>query len=301
MKTAYIKYRSCLSLIIMAACIVCLFGPIKTSAENGVGNMIEYKNYFGKLLGTRPDWPDNMTAEEEKVMQEHYYYLLDHTKKKKILMAGPVFGDVFGLVVLKTADEAEARNILDNDPSVKAELHTYELQEMRVSLMSHNVPSFRYAGNVTDKVIHKEVIVPGNLDQVWNIWTTGEGLQSFFSPNSEVDLRIGGKFEIFFLNDAPYGDRGSEDCLILSYLPRKMLSFEWNAPPSLGEYRYIKTHVVILFSEPEPGKVKVDFSHYGWGEGEKWQEVYDYFDRAWGYVLGNFEKRMNEGPLDWSE
>jgi len=270
-----------------------------SSAQENNNDMPEYKEYMAKLIGPRDTWPDDMTAEESKIMQEHYYYLRDMTVDKKVLMAGPVFGLKFGLVVLRVESEEEAHEITKNDPSVKSGVNTYELSEMRVSLMAHTVPAFRYADSVLEKNLRQEVVVPGTLKEVWDTWTTTEGLRSFFSPNSRIDLRIGGVFEIQFNMSAPYGKRGSEDCLVLSYLPEKMLSYEWNAPPSLGKMRGIRSHVVILFEEVEPDKIRVDFNHYGWGEGEEWQEVYDYFDRAWSYVLGNFEKRMKEGPLKW--
>ena len=30
----------------------------------------------------------------------------------------------------------------------------------------------------------------------------------------------------------------------------------------------------------------------GWGDGEKWDATYEYFDRAWGNVLSNLQKRF---------
>ena len=80
---------------------------------------------------------------------------------------------------------------------------------------------------------------------------------------------------------------------MLSYLDRQMLSFEWNAPPQFDSLRYIYTRAIILFDHLSEGKTKIRFSHVGWGEGEKWGEVYDYFDAAWDYVLENFKKYMD--------
>jgi len=41
------------------------------------------------------------------------------------------------------------------------------------------------------------------------------------------------------------------------------------------------------------------FEQRGWGKSDVWDKVYDYFDRAWGYVLGNLKKRFESGPLKW--
>ena len=257
-------------------------------------------HYFVELIGTREGWPDNMTAREEQIMEEHYQYLRDLTLKGKVLIAGPVMGK-FGMIVLSVYSEEEARKIMDEEPSVKNGVHTYTLTDMRASLMANYTPPYRYAEQISPKILHKEVEVAASLENVWHAWTTTEGVNTFFSPNATVDLRVGGPFEIYFIDDAPYGSRGSEGCKILSYLPMKMLAFDWNSPPQFEPLRHKRTQVILLFEQTEPGKVKVDFSQYGWGVGEDWDQVYAYFDKAWSYVLGNLQKRFAEGPIEWED
>ena len=41
--------------------------------------------------------------------------------------------------------------------------------------------------------------------------------------------------------------------------------------------------------------------HTGWGDGGQWDQAFAYFDRAWGFVLGNLKARFERGPQDWSE
>ncbi len=93
---------------------------------------------------------------------------------------------------------------------------------------------------------------------------------------------------------APPGERGSEDCRILSYLPERMLSFEWNAPPQFGPLRQIKTRVVITFEAMGNDSTKVTLHHVGWGVDKGWNEIYDYFDHAWGLVMDSFSKSIAE-------
>jgi len=152
----------------------------------------------------------------------------------------------------------------------------------------------------SDKILRKEAVIPARLEEVWSAWTTTEGVKTFFSSEAKVELAVGGPFEIYFLLDAPYGSRGTEDCRVLSYLPMEMLSFSWNAPPEFEELRKKHTIVVLQFEEVEPGKVKIVLSQLGWGKGEEWDKLYDYFDKAWSYVLGNLKKRFAAGPIDWS-
>ena len=165
--------------------------------------------------------------------------------------------------------------------------------------MTEQKSCFVSAEDQSDRILRKEIIVPATLEQVWHAWTTTDGVKTFFSSDAKVELAVGGPFEIYFLLDAPYGSRGSEGCRVLSYLPPKMLSFSWNAPPEFGELRDKHTIVVLQFGEIEPGKVKVALSQHGWGRGEDWDKLYDYFDKAWSYVLGNLKKRFVAGPIDW--
>ncbi len=70
-----------------------------------------------------------------------------------------------------------------------------------------------------------------------------------------------------------------------------MLSFSWNAPPNFGHLRGKHTWVVLEFEPVDADKVNVRLTHLGWGQGD-WNELYDYFDRAWGGVLGALAARL---------
>jgi uncharacterized protein YndB with AHSA1/START domain/uncharacterized protein YciI len=258
-------------------------------------------HFFVELLGTRPGWPDQMTSDEEKIMSEHFAYLRKLTAQKKVLMAGPVFGNVFGLVILQADTREEAEAIMAAEPSVVQGVHTFSMRPMRCALLAHHVPSDRYVAEPTTQAIVKTVEVAGALAAVWTAWTTGEGARTFFSSNVDIDLRPGGRYEVLFRMESPEGQRGSEDCRVLSYLPNSMLSLEWNAPPDFGELRDQRTIIVIEFQSITPDRTRVRLTHHGWGDGEEWQKLFLYFDRAWTYVLGNLKKRFDTGPLNWNE
>lgn len=257
--------------------------------------MPKREHYFVRLIGTRPGWPENMTDEESRIMGEHFIYLKNLVAQKKVIAAGPVMDPTFGLIILQVDSRDEAIEIMKNEPSIMQGVHTYEIQPMTLSLLAENISPDKFVANPGNRVIHREAVVPATIDEVWSAWTTTEGVHSFFSTNAKVELRIGGPYEIYFDMSANPGFRGSEGCIVLSYLPKKMLSFSWNAPPALGEIRNRRTHAVLMFNEVKPGSTKVTFDHIGWGTGPEWDEVYDYFDRAWTYVFTNFEKSFRDG------
>ncbi len=145
------------------------------------------------------------------------------------------------------------------------------------------------------RAVRKEVVVTAPMADVWQSWTTSEGIKGFVGVNSKIQLDIAGPFELYFAEDAPEGQRGGETCKVLSYLPQRMLSFSWNAPPNFAHLREKHTWVVLEFQELDGGKVKVGLTHLGWGQGDDWNKLYDYFDRAWGGVLSVLEARFAGG------
>lgn len=150
-----------------------------------------------------------------------------------------------------------------------------------------------------ERAIDKEVIVPAGVDAVWDAWTTREGLVSFFAPDARVEPRVGGAFAIHFDPGAAPGQKGADDMRFLALQPRRMLSFDWNAPPSLPEARQQRTFVVVRFEPQSATQTRVTLHHVGWGDGGEWDRAYAYFDRAWGSVLASLKTRFESGPRDW--
>lgn len=152
-----------------------------------------------------------------------------------------------------------------------------------------------------ERAIYGEVIVKAELQDVWDAWTTETGIISFFAPACKIDLQPDGPYEIYFNLDAPPGERGGEGLRIMSIQPLKMLSFTWNAPPTLPEVRGQRTHVVIRFYQGESG-TRVTLHHDGWGTGREWEKAYDYFQSAWNeVVLPRLRYRFKHGPIDWND
>ncbi len=150
-----------------------------------------------------------------------------------------------------------------------------------------------------------EGLVDAPRSEVWRAWTTSEGVESFFGPQANVDLRPGGPFEVLFMTDGPLGLRGADDCKILSFKPEEMLSFTWNAPPQYPNARREHTFVVLELEDAPGGETHVTLTHLGWPSnvdgdlGVEWQGTHKYFQDAWPSVIASLEKRFVDGPKDW--
>ena len=150
-----------------------------------------------------------------------------------------------------------------------------------------------------EKSVQGEVVVSAGLKDVWETWTTEAGAKSFFAPACKIDLSPGGAYEMYFNPESPPGFRGGEGCRILALQPFSMLSFTWNAPPSLTEVRGQFTHVIVRFFEEDEG-TRVVLTHDGWGSDGEWDKAFEYFKAAWlKVVLPRLKYRFEHGSIDW--
>ena len=163
------------------------------------------------------------------------------------------------------------------------------------------LPFFALPLNAAERALDKEVVIAASLDEAWAAWTTREGIVSFFAPDAQIEPRVGGAFHIYMDPLAEPGLKGADEMRYMALQAKKMLSFDWNAPPSLPEVRTQRTFVVLRFEPLDARQTRITLHHTGWGDGGEWDKTYAYFDRAWGYVLGNLKKRFDSGPIDWTD
>ena len=138
----------------------------------------------------------------------------------------------------------------------------------------------------------KQVRIEVPVHEVFAAWTDADVFPRAYAPDSSelaanIDLAIGGRFE--WLWD---GTTGSNGCQILSYLPDRMLSFSWNAPPSQPESRAHHTWVVVEFDAVSDGATELALTHLGFGPEPHWDETRAYFQKAWDHVLAQFRTNL---------
>ena len=142
--------------------------------------------------------------------------------------------------------------------------------------------------------------VEASANSAWRSWTTLRGVRRFFAPDARLEMKPGGPYEILFDLDAPPGSQGSEGCKVLSFIPNRMLSFTWNAPPQfLRSRKQLAQWVVIFLDSAGSKRTRVSLMELGFKEGKEGEEVYGYFDRAWDLVLRRLAYSFDHGPIDW--
>jgi uncharacterized protein YndB with AHSA1/START domain len=149
--------------------------------------------------------------------------------------------------------------------------------------------------------IEVERVVGKPPEEVWRLWTTSAGWKQFFGVDAQIEMRIGGKWEIYFDSAAPAGSRGSEGCTVQTLIPGRLIAFSWNAPPQFQHARMRRTWVAVEISPDhavEGGgnstmSTRVHLTHLGFAEQSadnpdhsgEWAEVREYFSKAWPKVL----------------
>ena len=156
------------------------------------------------------------------------------------------------------------------------------------------------AANAEERAIVKEVVVKATPEQVWQAWTTVDGIKSFFAPGARIEAKSMGLFEIHMNPYAADGMKGADDMRYLALQEPRFLSFTWNAPPHLAEARKQRSVVTVRITPVDATTTKVVLNHSAFGDGGEWDKTYDYFNGAWGRVLANLKKRFDEGPIDWT-
>jgi uncharacterized protein YciI len=90
--------------------------------------------YF--LHPSREDFAATMTEVELEVWSRHFAYLKELLAQGSLIMAGPTLGRVnTGIAVFEAADEAEAEEIMNGDPTIAEGFAQGELRPFRVSLL----------------------------------------------------------------------------------------------------------------------------------------------------------------------
>ena len=113
--------------------------------------------------------------------------------------------------------------------------------------------------------------------------TSSALIQQHTGVETRIETHAGGRYEWYFIDAAPDGERGSEGCTILAAEPGQRLAFTWNAPPHLPHARARLTRVEVTFTASEGGTL-VTLTHSGWPDNddhEEWPRARDYFVAAW--------------------
>lgn len=164
----------------------------------------------------------------------------------------------------------------------------------------------------TDRTIQLTAVVAATPEQVFQLWSTEEGVQRFFAPKARVGTQPGDPYEMIFEPEmdpdgSSFGTRGAR---LLKSERNRFLAFEWitfvatkdadtgppYAPPEERNVNPLPTWVEIEIQpvSSEPVKTEVHLTHYGFKSGGKWDASFLYFQKGWARVLERLENYCRE-------
>lgn len=149
-----------------------------------------------------------------------------------------------------------------------------------------------------DNPLVHEAIVNGSVDEVWQAFTTSSGLQAWMVPHAEIDLKVGGKMRTNFNPQGKLGDEETIENLILSFEPKRMLSFRVSQTPvGFPFVNAVKSvWTVVYFEALGLRQTRVRQVSLGFGEDEESRKMRGFFETADAGLLASLQKRFAAQP-----
>jgi len=93
--------------------------------------------YLYRIQPLREGFLVESTPDEDRIVTEHFHYLQRLTEEGVVLLAGRTLNtdpSCFGIVIFVAESEEAARELVQNDPAVRASVFRAELFPYRVAL-----------------------------------------------------------------------------------------------------------------------------------------------------------------------
>jgi uncharacterized protein YndB with AHSA1/START domain len=152
------------------------------------------------------------------------------------------------------------------------------------------------------RILRHEVTVRATLPEVWQAFTTSEGLRSFAAPIASIDLRIGGFWEAAYDLNGRLGEATNILNQVISYLPMEMLSIRIaRTPPGFPHPEVTRDIWTVIQLKPEDERrVRVITSMVGWKDTPEHDVVYNLFKEGNAHTALWLYERFEKGPRQWA-
>jgi uncharacterized protein YndB with AHSA1/START domain len=147
---------------------------------------------------------------------------------------------------------------------------------------------------LSDRVLIIELTIPAPRADVWQAFSTSEGLSTWLTPDAVVDLRPGGEWTAHF----PGGSTGGGT--IISFIPEQEIVLSALAPDKFPNVRAARTRADFTFTA-HGNETIVRLTQTGWQSGPEWDAAYEYLASGNAQLLATLHRRFVSGPLDWEK
>lgn len=143
----------------------------------------------------------------------------------------------------------------------------------------------------------QETVVDGSIDDVWRLFTTREGVESWMVPKARVDCRVGGTIRSTY---DPSGSLDGPDAIVIEYLtllPPRMLSLKTLQSPAGSPFKDALGGAWSVF-EFEPlaaDRVRVRVTGLGYGTSDEARAARKFFEKANAMTLDRLRSVLDRG------
>lgn len=150
-------------------------------------------------------------------------------------------------------------------------------------LMCSCLPVLAYepAPDASERVVFVAELEAG-IDEVWDAFTTNEGLRMWMAPLVEIDLAVGGTIRSSYDPGGTLGDDGTITNTILAYDPKRMLALKATGYPDGFPFAEAAkaTWSVFYFEEVSPTTTAITIVGLGYTASEDSRKMRDFFEPA---------------------
>lgn len=142
--------------------------------------------------------------------------------------------------------------------------------------------------------------VDANIGDVWQAFTTTEGLQSWVAPLVDIDFRVGGKWRANYNADGVLGDQDTIVNTILSYDPQRMLSLKATGFPAGFEFEDVakETWSIFYFEAIDVSITKITIVGLGYNDTEQSQKMRSFFKPANEYSMSQLKASFKKKTVN---
>lgn len=140
-----------------------------------------------------------------------------------------------------------------------------------------------------------------NRETAFNMFTKNELLENWLTVKAEVDPKVGGKYELFWVPENRESN-STIGCKITGIDRDKFISFDWKGPADFESFMNSAdplTHVIVFFSQndSDSNKTIIHLFHTGWRNDSEWQKARNYFENAWSKALRVLKDKITDKTL----
>ena len=152
-----------------------------------------------------------------------------------------------------------------------------------LSLSAQDVKNTSYTTSTGEKVLKLEVVLPIDINEAWQLFTTDEGLKKWIAPVAHIELKNGGYIVSNYDKNKSLSDSSSIILPIINYIERELFTLKVELNNNFSKQAQEEDQnlqEIIQFIPVGPKKTKLISSMIGWGQGEHWTKAYNFFVRG---------------------